>query len=800
MRVSLLPLILLLPITPLAANETEPEDPVEARVQVLSDEIEATRDPNVRTELAAVIVALGDSLEAAGRVGVAADCYRHAGWAAFRTGRTPVAAERWQHALELARQDDDPTRLGLALDATAVGHAVMGDYDPALDLWAEALRTYQSYGDEARESATLGNLANAYNITGRIPEAKTTTVRAIELARRSGNENGIFSAHHRLAGILHQMGDLEGALAQTDSALAMSEGQPQRLSRMLVRRSTILWDLDRREEAFAAIEQCMQLARELGDERAVRFAQANRAVMLLSAQRPEEALEAIESLGPEWRNETEIAGIQVDTVRGQALLQMGREEEARTTLVAARDELERLRSLQEDRATAESLHDTAGEVYSVLTRIDLAQGRISDAWAETERGRSAVLRSLLAGDEGNPATLDQVQAQLRNANAALLQFSESGSQTTEVFVVTADSLLNVSAQHPYSTREIVRAGLARMATGLPDEECRPALRRVGEAVLDNAVAVIPDSITRLYIVAPSLLDNFPYGAIPYPDVDSPPLSQRFAIAYLPGASSLPILSGRSATARGMTIFADPALPPSIARAGDGNAQARGFHLAALPHARDEARSIAIRGARILLGEDATARALRESPLGAVLHFATHALVDVFRSDRSGLVLAGDDGLISAPDVEALTMSPDLVTLSGCRTNGGYQLTGEGTVGLTRAFLVAGSRSVVTSLWEVRDDAARRFMDVFYRELRSGAPRDVALQRTREVLRQEGYPLRDRAAFVITGVGHEAVPALAGAPGSGGVNGRSRRLLLVLGGAIAVAAFLLLRRRASSRTV
>ncbi|HMB71563.1 MAG TPA: CHAT domain-containing tetratricopeptide repeat protein, partial [bacterium] len=640
----------------------------------------------------------------------------------------------------------------------------------------------------------LGNLANAYNITGRIPEAKTTTERAIELARRSGNETGIFSAHHRLTGILHRMGELDLALAQSDSAIARSEDIPTLRLSALVRRSTLLWDLGRRDEAIATLDDAVRMARETGAGRAERFAQANRAVMLVAAQQPREALDAIEALGPAWREETEVAGIQVDTVRGQALLQLGREEEALRTLEAARDELERLREAQADRATAESLQQNAGEVYAVLAGIALDDGRPADAWAETERGRSAVLRSLLTGGSGEPAPLADVQSALRDANAALIQFTESSSRPLHVFVITADRVAAVAGPDVLETRELVRTALARLSSGLSDAECRPALRRLGEALLDNALALVPDSVERLYVVSPTVLDSFPFGAVPWPEPDDPALSERFAIAYLPGASALPILAQRPVAAGGMAVFADPARPVAAARPSDGSAERSAPNLAALPQARREARAIAIRGARLLLGESATREALRGAPLTAVLHFATHALVDVFRADRSGLVLAGEDGLLSAPEVESLRLSPDLVTLSGCRTNGGFRLTGEGTVGLTRAFLVAGGRTVVTSLWDVRDDAARRFMEVFYAELRAGLPRDEALHRTRATLAREGYPPRDCAAFVVTGVGHEPVAALAGASGAGRVG------TLLLPAVALVAPFLLLSRRSSSRTV
>ena len=120
----------------------------------------------------------------------------------------------------------------------------------------------------------------------------------------------------------------------------------------------------------------------------------------------------------------------------------------------------------------------------------------------------------------------------------------------------------------------------------------------------------------------------------------------------------------------------------------------------------------------------------------ILHFATHALVDDRRPERSALVLAqiglpdpldvvlqGDepvDGLITAQEiVRDWNLSADLVTLSACETALGRSVSGEGYVGLAHAFLQAGARSLLLSLWNVDDEATARLMERFYETLARG---------------------------------------------------------------------------------
>ena len=81
---------------------------------------------------------------------------------------------------------------------------------------------------------------------------------------------------------------------------------------------------------------------------------------------------------------------------------------------------------------------------------------------------------------------------------------------------------------------------------------------------------------------------------------------------------------------------------------------------------------------------------------------------------------GDDGLLRAWEVrDRLRLDADLVTLSACESALGQEATAEGLIGLTRAFQHAGARSVVASLWAVTDRPTARFMESFYRRVRSG---------------------------------------------------------------------------------
>jgi CHAT domain-containing protein len=94
----------------------------------------------------------------------------------------------------------------------------------------------------------------------------------------------------------------------------------------------------------------------------------------------------------------------------------------------------------------------------------------------------------------------------------------------------------------------------------------------------------------------------------------------------------------------------------------------------------------------------------------------------------------------------------MVVLSGCETGLGQVQTGEGVIGLGRAFAYAGTRSLAFSLWSVSDAAASRLMPDFYGLLRQGLPKQAALRQAKIKLLDQGLSPFFWAPFVLYGDG------------------------------------------------
>jgi CHAT domain-containing protein len=138
---------------------------------------------------------------------------------------------------------------------------------------------------------------------------------------------------------------------------------------------------------------------------------------------------------------------------------------------------------------------------------------------------------------------------------------------------------------------------------------------------------------------------------------------------------------------------------------------------------------------------------------AVVHFATHALVDDGSLSNTALALApggSEDGFLHAGELANLELNADLVILSACRTAGGAIVRGEGVQGLAAPLLAAGARAIAATWWPIGDVATLEVVDDFYRAMADGRNAGDALHSAKLAALRRGAPPRDWAAFTLVG--------------------------------------------------
>jgi CHAT domain-containing protein/Tfp pilus assembly protein PilF len=284
---------------------------------------------------------------------------------------------------------------------------------------------------------------------------------------------------------------------------------------------------------------------------------------------------------------------------------------------------------------------------------------------------------------------------------------------------------------------------------------------------------LPTTARRLYVVPDGRLHLIPFDALLDVNFDS-----DRSVTIVPSASVLHLLRTtptrheprRLLLAVGGVPYGG-AIERSPATAPVRPDQTRGFYDVATPWKLEVLASseAEVAAAAALLGGDSVVLKgdhAREATLNAltlsdfrILHFAVHGITDPKYPERAALVLladphAGEDGLLQPREIGALALSADLVVLSACDTAVGPMVGQEGTLNLARAFLLAGARAVITTLWTVSDATSTALMTRFYENLASGRSVTQALATAKRAVFQRFGPQAapTLAAFHIVGDG------------------------------------------------
>jgi CHAT domain-containing protein len=156
---------------------------------------------------------------------------------------------------------------------------------------------------------------------------------------------------------------------------------------------------------------------------------------------------------------------------------------------------------------------------------------------------------------------------------------------------------------------------------------------------------------------------------------------------------------------------------------------------------------------IYLRKEATrARAIKVSGNFDIIHFATHGEYDDTDPLASALRLSpagDDDGRLTAEDIFKMKINASLVVLSACETALGKIKRGDEVIGFTRAFIYAGTPSVITTLWQVSDVATYMMMQDFYQNLKSMRKADALRAAQLTLMKNYRHPFF-WGAFVLTG--------------------------------------------------
>lgn len=470
------------------------------------------------------------------------------------------------------------------------------------------------------------------------------------------------------------------------------------------------------------------------------------------------------------------------------LLQLDQAEEAFAVADAARSR-ELLERLAAARASADEqgrIEDPAvasqelAEAELLLRRIDalLAQLRDMETTPAVERGPGAAATSddILEQierlrEEYEALTIRTARRHPRSAamlgavrtDAARVRAVVAEDEALVHYTLTADELVVFVVRHDRFESLRISVAAADVASRVrllreiwsDREGDREAGLPVAHGLHEILVAPLAragllDDASRLVVVPHGILEQLPFAAL-LDAVTGRFLVEDYVISYLRSASLLPALRAAeppgAASAAGLSAFAPFPTPLPGTRAEADEAS------------RSQPRSALLVGRRAT--EGAVRRALTES---RVVHVASHGVLNARNPMFSRIELArgggessGDDGRLEVHEVLGLTVKSSLVVLSGCETAmvedwSGDPLRPAGVATLGQAFLHAGARNVVATLWRIDDEGSAALVGGLYEHLGGDVAAALALAQRTLIEGPEYRAPYYWAGFVLSGEG------------------------------------------------
>jgi CHAT domain-containing protein len=280
----------------------------------------------------------------------------------------------------------------------------------------------------------------------------------------------------------------------------------------------------------------------------------------------------------------------------------------------------------------------------------------------------------------------------------------------------------------------------------------PLLQLLHQILIEPIIDLLPTDVNSPIIFIPHYdLFLVPFAALQ--DSNNCYLIENHTILTSPSIQVLEITREHQNRVRGLRqaalIVGDPTLAPKF--------NDNPYKLKQMPRAKEAAETIAATlGTQAISGENATKIAILDKMLNTrIVHLSAHGLLDDFQGSGipGAIILAPsgdtDDGALIAAEILQLKLDSELVVLSACSTGRG-KITGDGVIGLSRCFILAGVPSIIVSLWNMGVISAKLLMTEFYKNLARGDNRAAALRCAMLTTKAEFPSPKAWAAFTLIG--------------------------------------------------
>ena len=698
--------------------------------------------------------------------------------------------------LKISREVKDRSGEGRAYGRLGKTYYCLGDFKNAIDHFESCLEIFKEVGDKSEEGKAFGSLGNVYCSLGDVAKAVECQERCLTIAKEVKDRSQEGSAYSSLGNAYFTSGDLQNSVVYHELHLKIAKEEGNRSGEGVAygNLGNAYCRLGNFKKAIVYYEFYLKTAKEVEDRAKegqaygkLGYAYGTLRELKKAIEYQKLQLKIAKQVGDMYEEGSAYANL------GLCFELLGSLHDAlacyQSSVRVLNDVRARLQSKDELKI---SLRDMLQNPYTALWRVLLELDRSDEALYALDKGRSQALNDIMeskygiptadtrsgTGDETIHDLLTGIQCStiflavnekpgvinfwvIKNGTDVCKRVKDVGTRVSDYvkdLVKCTFEDIGVGSMVECEDRSLNKVRKPSL-TGDSAEQTRchspqmqnQRLRRLYDVIIDPAADLIQGE--EIIVVPEGPLWLTPFAALMVSNTKY--LCESFRIRVIPSLTSLRLILDCPAdyhSKTGALLVGDPWVQ-----------EVTSYNLCQLPFARKEVKKIGeilhtLPLTKVITGTDATKdEVLKQLSSVALVHIAAHGNMETGEialapnPTRLSRKPEDKDFLLTMNDVLNVKLRAKLVVLSCCHSGRG-EIKAEGVVGIARAFMGAGARSVLVSLWAIDDEATLEFMTSFYQYLVEGASASESLNRAMKHMRESDKfsEVKYWAPFVLIG--------------------------------------------------
>ena len=667
------------------------------------------------------------------------------------------AIEYHNQDLSIAKEVGDRPGEGRAYGNLGIAYYSLGSFKQAIEYHNQDLSIAKEVGDRAGEGRAYANLGIAYYSLGSFEQAIEYHNQDLSIAKEEGDRAGEGRAYGNLGNAYYRLRSFEQAIDyhNQDLSIVREVGDRAREGRAYCNLGNAYYSLGNFEKAIEYHSHHLSIAKEVGDRTGEGRACSNLGIAYYNMGELQKALLLNERRLSISREMKDPIG------QAMACYQLGHVHEILGSLSKALNYYRQSihyyddtrRFLQSEDAWKISFRETNRFAYNALWTALLKNGEVDEALYAAEQGQAQALADILRMQYGvheipsSAVKMKETISFVMKDLPSQTVFTALDGNTISFWLLRKDIGINFRQQKienrsadslMESTLKQIHVGTVVRCENRSLDRQRRKLSCNREAVEETVqtLGFSMNSLQPLYDVLVSPITDLLQGDDLVFVPDGPfclapfsALSDSVRIRTIPSLTALRLIASlpdNFLSKNEVLLVGDPCLKEVTYGTGEP------MHKQ-LPCAKKEVDMIGeLLQTAPLTGKNATkAEVLKRMKSVVLIHIAAHGdsefgeIALAPNPERTSQIPKEEDYMLTLTDIHAVRLQARLVVLS-CYHSGQENVKSEGIVGVARAFLCAGARSVLVSLWAIDDEATLMFMESFYRHLADRKSASTAL--------------------------------------------------------------------------